>query len=42
MVGTDLISQNCAVFDFEIGADDIAVLDRLDERFSALGTLPYE
>ncbi|MGX5733749.1 aldo/keto reductase [Bosea thiooxidans] len=34
--------ENFAVFDFEIEADDMGVLDRLNERFSALGSLPYE
>lgn len=36
------IEENFAVFDFEIDSDDMRVLDRLNERFSALGSLSYE
>jgi 2,5-diketo-D-gluconate reductase A len=33
--------QNVAVFDFELDAADMAALDGLNERFSALGELEY-
>jgi 2,5-diketo-D-gluconate reductase A len=33
--------QNLAVFDFELDATDMAILDGFNERFSALGELEY-
>lgn len=33
--------ENIDVFDFEIGEEQMAALDRLNERYSSLGTLPY-
>jgi diketogulonate reductase-like aldo/keto reductase len=30
------------LFDFEIGDEDMAVLNRLNERYSSLGSLPYD
>jgi 2,5-diketo-D-gluconate reductase A len=35
------LGENIDVFDFEIAADDMAVLRSLNEEYSALGTLPY-
>lgn len=35
------LEENIDVFDFEIEADDMALLDRLNEHYSSLGTLPY-
>lgn len=37
----DHLEENIEVFDFEISEADLARLDRLNERYSALGTLPY-
>lgn len=34
--------ENLDVFDFEISQPDMEVLDGLNERYSSLGTLPYE
>lgn len=36
------LEENIAVFDFEIEDGDITALDKLNERYSSLGTLPYE
>lgn len=33
--------ENLGVFDFEIGEDDMATLNGLNEGYSALGSLPY-
>lgn len=38
----DHLEQDIDVFDFELGGDDLARLDGLNDRYSALGTLPYE
>jgi diketogulonate reductase-like aldo/keto reductase len=38
----DHLKEDIDVFDFEIGSDDMASLDKLNERYSALGTLPYD
>jgi 2,5-diketo-D-gluconate reductase A len=35
------LKENIDVFDFEIGADDMARLSELNEEYSSLGTLPY-
>jgi 2,5-diketo-D-gluconate reductase A len=35
------LEENIDVFDFEIDAADMRRLDSLDERYSALGSLPY-
>lgn len=35
------LQENIRVFDFELNESDIAALDALNERYSALGTLPY-
>lgn len=35
------LEENCDVFDFSIDAADMDRLDQLDERYSALGGLPY-
>jgi 2,5-diketo-D-gluconate reductase A len=35
------LEENLDVFDFELGAADIATLERLNEHYSALGSLPY-
>ncbi len=35
------LEENLDVFDFELGAADTAKLDRLNERYSSLGSLPY-
>ncbi|WP_163269916.1 aldo/keto reductase [Chelativorans alearense] len=34
--------ENIDIFDFEISARDMKVLDGLNERYSSLGALPYE
>jgi 2,5-diketo-D-gluconate reductase A len=36
------LEENLDVFDFEIGQRDMEVLNGLNERYSSLGTLPYE
>jgi 2,5-diketo-D-gluconate reductase A len=36
------LAENLAVFDFEIDEDDMDALGALNERYSALGELPYE
>lgn len=36
------LEENIAVFDFGIDEEDMAALDGLNERYSSLGTLPYE
>ena len=33
--------ENFDVFDFDLGEDDMSALNKLDERYSALGQLPY-
>lgn len=38
---TEHFRENIDVFDFEISADDMSRLGRLDENYSALGGLPY-
>jgi 2,5-diketo-D-gluconate reductase A len=35
------LEENIGVFDFEINASDMAVLNALNERYSSLGSLPY-
>ncbi|WP_246226193.1 aldo/keto reductase [Chelativorans xinjiangense] len=35
------LAENIDVFDFELGEDDMARLNGLNERFSSLGKLPY-
>jgi 2,5-diketo-D-gluconate reductase A len=35
------LQDDIDVFDFKIGAEDVAVLNRLNEHYSALGRLPY-
>lgn len=35
------LEENGRVFDFEISEDDMALLGALNERYSALGSLPY-
>jgi len=35
------IAEDLAVFDFALDGDDMARLDRLNEHYSSLGTLPY-
>jgi 2,5-diketo-D-gluconate reductase A len=35
------LEENIDVFDFEIGAEDMATLSGLNEEYSSLGTLPY-
>jgi 2,5-diketo-D-gluconate reductase A len=35
------LKENIEVFDFEISEADLARLDRFNERYSALGSLPY-
>ena len=39
---TDHLEENIQVFDFEIGAEDMASLNGLNERYSSLGSLPYD
>lgn len=36
------LRENIEVFDFDISDDDMATLNGLNERYSALGSLPYE
>lgn len=36
------LEENFDVFDFELGEDDLARLDQLNDRYSSLGTLPYD
>jgi len=36
------LEENLDVFDFELEEDDLARLDALNERYSSLGTLPYD
>lgn len=36
------IDENLDVFDFELDDDDMSRLDGLNERYSSLGTLPYD
>lgn len=36
------LEEDIDVFDFKIREDDMAALDGLNERYSSLGTLPYE
>jgi 2,5-diketo-D-gluconate reductase A len=36
------LKENLDVFDFEMEEDDLAKLDALNERYSSLGSLPYE
>lgn len=36
------LEENIDVFDFELSAADMAALDDLNERYSSLGTLPYD
>ena len=38
----DHLAENLAVFDFELSEADIKTLNELNERFSSLGSLPYE
>ena len=35
------LEENLDVFDFELSEDDMTTLNRLNERYSSLGTLPY-
>jgi 2,5-diketo-D-gluconate reductase A len=35
------LEENIAVFDFDIGEEDLETLNRLNERYSSLGALPY-
>ncbi len=35
------LEENLAVFDFELSPEDIELLNGLNERYSALGSLPY-
>lgn len=35
------LRENLEIFDFELGGDDMATLNGLNEGYSALGTLPY-
>lgn len=35
------LKENIDVFDFDIGEEDLDALDRLNEHYSSLGTLPY-
>lgn len=37
----DHLEENIRVFDFELGEEDLARLDDLNEQYSSLGTLPY-
>ena len=36
------LEENLDVFDFELGGEDMATLNGLNDRWSSLGTLPYE
>lgn len=36
------LAENIDIFDFEIDDDDMATLNGLNERYSSLGSLPYE
>lgn len=38
----DHLEEDIAVFDFELGEDEMAALNGRNERYSALGELPYE
>lgn len=35
------LEENLEVFDFQLGDDDMVLLDGLNERYSSLGSLPY-
>jgi 2,5-diketo-D-gluconate reductase A len=35
------LKQNIDVFDFDLSDEEVATLDGLNERYSALGILPY-
>lgn len=37
----DHLEENIDVFDFELSGQDLAALDEFNQRYSALGTLPY-
>ena len=36
------LKENMHVFDFEISKDDMASINALNERYSSLGSLPYD
>ena len=38
----DHLEENLDIFDFEITQEDMYTLNNLNERYSALGELPYE
>lgn len=38
----DHLEENIRIFDFELSEHDLAALDEFNERYSALGTLPYQ
>lgn len=37
----DHLQEDIPVFDFALGDDDLRTLNELNERYSALGSLPY-